>query len=58
MGNFPVAEHAGTAIDDFRGNMVTVSLVGEFNTAGVVEFDIIARNGVLHKIDEYWAPPR
>jgi transforming growth factor-beta-induced protein len=43
----------------FQGTTVAVSTdpVVMFNTAGVVEFDILAKNGVLHKIDEVIHPP-
>jgi uncharacterized surface protein with fasciclin (FAS1) repeats len=58
MGIFTEAELTPGQLMTFGGNMVTVSLDPVmFNTAGVVTFDILARNGVLHKIDEVLEPP-
>jgi uncharacterized surface protein with fasciclin (FAS1) repeats len=37
--------------------MVATDPVVTFNNAGVVKVDILARNGVLHKIDEVLEPP-
>jgi transforming growth factor-beta-induced protein len=58
MGIFTEAELTPGQLMTFGGNLVTVTLNPiRFNTAGVIEFDILARNGVLHKIDEVLEPP-